>query len=216
MIRIELLYTSIFPREKRLEEVKKIKLEFCYPLAIKRLLPDLSSDQQVLEVLEIVESCITDDTDDIEKAKSLGIISPKLSTECLKKKALNIAREQINDKNKNLAFCGLYPYLNTEEKWKVDRNLNIDDKGEVDDDLNKNQNNDWKDKIIAISQHLEPDKLYNLWKKGLHILATNNRNRLLLNLGDLSPVIFQLGGDKAIIQVLETIEEVEKQFGEQA
>ncbi|WP_257210119.1 NB-ARC domain-containing protein, partial [Nostoc linckia] len=39
LIRIELLYTSIFPREKRLEEVKKIKLEFCYPLAIKRLLP---------------------------------------------------------------------------------------------------------------------------------------------------------------------------------
>lgn len=196
LVLIQLL-SSLPRREQRLEKVNEIKNECYYHLALRKLLPLLPLEQ-LPEALEIVEKLNEDE--EKWKAISLGVLYPYLSTDLLREEALNIAQGIKNENSKTLAFCGLYPYLSEDMKSKV-RNS-----------VKETQYCDWKDKIIAIYPYLPKNDLYDLFCKRLSVVATHERKKLLADIGELSPVVFHLGGTEAIEQIFNTIQKVGRQW----
>jgi hypothetical protein len=63
-------------------------------------------------------------------------------------------------------------------------------------------------KLIPLLLRLPPATLYRLWSKTLRFLALRSRHNLLSDLSAIAPIIFSLGGIKAIMEISTAVLEV--------
>jgi hypothetical protein len=175
--------------------------------------PHLLTQEQALKELVKAAQAMADGN--IGKIKALKRLACRLAELGYPNEALAMVQAEQNDKSYQLEIlAGIGPYLPEPllEKALVEAMM-TDDSREAQPLVSR----DWNrmEALASLANSLEQHStvnLYQLWRKMLHTLVLDTRKCLLVDLYMLTPIIAVLGGTEAVMETVQAIRDVGRQW----